>query len=75
MEDTNFVGIATEDIVVVEIVLVDIKQAGMELALIQLASAHHYSPSRYPPYSHATTEMIYNISHCVLQIYKIYNTN
>ena len=48
--DNDFVDIVTEDSVVVLIVLVDIEQACMEHALVQLASALHlhrevlYSP-------------------------------
>ena len=62
------------DIVVFEIVVMDIKQVDTEVALIQLASSHHSSLSRYPPFSLAEDEMLYNLSHCVLQIYKNYNT-
>ena len=68
MADIDFVHITTEDIVVVEIVLVDIEQDGTELALVQLASTHHSSSSRYPPYSLAVAKMLCNLSHNVLHI-------
>ena len=71
--DTDSVDIVAEDIVVVEIVLVDIEQVDIEVALIQLASAHHSSSSRYPSFSLAEVELLCNISHCFLLIYKIYS--
>ena len=75
MVDTNFVDIAAEDIAVVEIVLVDIEQAGIELALVHIAYARHSSSTRYPLSSLAAAGMLCNLSHHVLQIYKIYNTD
>ena len=69
MVEIDFVGIA-----VVEIVLVDIDEDGAELALVYLTFSHNYSSSRYPSSSLGAAEMICNISHCVLQFYKIYNT-
>ena len=53
---------------VVGIVLVDIEQDGADIALVQLASAHHSSSIKYPLFSLATAEMLYNLSHGVLQI-------
>ena len=75
MTDTDSVDIAAEDIVDDEIVLADIEKVNIEDALVRLASSHHSSSSRYPPFSLAATEVLCNISHHVLLIYKIYRTN
>ena len=75
MEDTGLIDIMVEDIVVFKIALVDIKHVGTRLMLVQLASAHHSSASRYPLFFLAIVEMLRNISHRVLHIYKIYNTD
>ena len=58
----------------VGIVLVDIEKYGTEIALIHLAFDNDSSSSRYPPSSFAVAGMLCNLSHHVLQIYKIYNT-
>ena len=60
------------DIAVVEIVLVDIGQDGTDLLLVQLASAHHSSSSRYASSSLVVARTICNISHHVLHIYNTY---
>ena len=71
--DADYVGIVAEDIMIIEIMLLDIEQADTEAALVQLASSHHSSSSRYPPYFLAAAEVLFNISHRVLLIYKIYS--
>ena len=73
--DNDFVDIAIEDIVVVEILLAHIDQADTQDVLVQRASSHHLSSSRYPSFSLAAAEMLCNLSRCVLQTYKIYNTD
>ena len=70
VEDTDSAGIAIEDIVVVYTALDD-----TEAALVQLAFAHHFSLSRYPSFFLTVVEVLYNLSHHDLLIYKIYNTN
>ena len=64
--DTNLVDIVAEDIAVIEVVLVDIEQSGIEVVLIHLASAHHSLSIRYQLYSLAVAEILCNISHHVL---------
>ena len=71
--NTDFVEIADEDIMVVEIVLVDIEQANTKAALVQVVYAHHSSSSRYPPSFLAVVEVLCIISHLVLLIYTIYS--
>ena len=73
--DTDFVDNVAEDTVVVEIVMMDIEQDDTEVALIQLAYAHHFWSSRYPSSFPAVMEVLYIIFHHDLLIYKIYNTH
>ena len=56
-------------------IAVDIEQDDIEATLIQLAYAHHFSSSRYPSSFLAAVEVLFNIFHHDLLIYKIYNTN
>ena len=62
------IGIAVEDIVVVDIV-----QDDTEVVLIHLAFAHHFSLSRYPSSFLAVAKVLCNIYHHDLMIYRIYN--
>ena len=70
VEDIDSTGIVDEVIAVF-----DIEQDDTEAALIHLASAHHFSLSRCPSSFLAVTEMLCNIFHHALLIYKIYNTD
>ena len=47
MLDTGSVDIVAKDIAIFCIAVVDIKQDGIWVALVQLASTHHFSSSRY----------------------------
>ena len=67
--DTDSAGIAAEDISVV-----DIEKDDTKATLVQLASAHNFSLSRYPSSFLAATEVLYSPFHHDLLIYKIYNT-
>ena len=71
MAYTSFVGIVAEDTMIVDVGLVDIEKVGIELMLVQLASACHSSSSRYPPSSLATTRMLCNPSHHVLHLHNL----
>ena len=70
VEDTDSVGITAEGIMVV-----DIEKDDTKVVLIQLASAHHFSLSRYPSSFLAAIEVLYSLFHHDLLIYKIYNTD
>ena len=68
--NTNSTGIVVEDIVAI-----DTAQDDTKATLVQLASIHYFSLIRYPLFSRATSEVLCNIFHHGLLIYKIYNTD
>ena len=70
VEDIDSSGIVGEGIAVVDIVQDDTK-----VALVHLASSHHFSLSRYPLSFLAVVEVLCSLFHHGLLIYKIYNTN
>ena len=57
------------------IAVVDIMQDNIEVSFIHLASAHHFSLSRYPSFFLAVVEMLCSIFHHDPLIYTIYNTD
>ena len=70
VECIDFICIAVEDILIV-----DIAKANTEAALIHLAYAHHFSLSRYPLFSLVAAEVLCNISHHGLLIDESYSIN
>ena len=74
MLDTGSFDTVAQGIMVVVISVVDIEQAGIGDAIIQLAYSRQFSSSRYPPSFPAATEVLCSIFRHDLPIYKIYNT-
>ena len=72
---TGSAGIVVEGNKVVDIMVVDIEQADTEPGLVQLAYAHHFSSSGYPPSFPAAAEVLCSIFRLGLLIYKIYSTD
>ena len=68
VDDSDLVGIVADNIAAVDIV-----QAETKATIIQLAFVHYFSLSRYPLFSLATAEVIFNIFHHDLVICKNYN--
>ena len=70
VEDTDSIGIVVEDIATIDTAWDDTKAT-----LIQLASVHYFSLSRYPVFSLAIAKVFCNLFHHDLLICKIYNTD